>query len=992
MRGFAVYNRRRVKPGPRARFKWLYGGVMRQTRHKELCEASLNRHGELELLLDNISVHLWCLTAPDTYGAANKAHAAFLGVSPNLLRRKKIDRLLAPEEASVCVKNAELAFAQKTPLRTEEQMTGAAGKKRFFSVERVYSPGAGGAGRVICSATDITERRLAEELLERRRRLERLIAGISPLFISLPPEEIDAWINSILSLIGCFEGVDRSYVFQFDPAENVMRNTHEWCAAGIAPKLRSKKSLPLAALPWWVANIKAGREINISRTADLPKEAGAEKKLLRAQSVLSSLAVPLAINGHIEGFLGFDCVKRETLWRQENMDLIRITTPTIVNAIDRKRADERRRQHGAALDDILRMLSSRGADYGRNVDEIVRLAGKLLKCALAVYGRLDGSQVRTVSRWQPPEAGDISEPEGGLCRRIICSNGPDLFCAMELEPRMGEAGPCAAPCSLKNYAGRKVKSQSGAVIGALCVAHTGPHELSDIERRTLSLLTHALETEEAHRAAGELLQESESRWQFALEGAEDGVWDWNPQTGKVFYSKRWKSMLGYGGAEVGDSIEEWRSRIHPEDKEKSGACIQAHLDGATAIFTNEHRLLCKDGSYKWILERGKVISRSPEGKPLRVIGTQTDISGRKAMETELEEAVARLTALIKNLRSGLMLETPGRKVQFVNQRYCDIFSISSSPEALAGADCAAIAVQTKAITANPDAFLEGISSKIKGGKAALREELCFKDGRVFSQDYIPVYLNDGSFLGHMWKYSDITPQKSLEKIRTELTHHINHELRRPITNQLMALSYLQAELDKMMNADQKQILDGTLESAKEMTHMVEDLLEVTRSETGKLSINTEPTDLAALAKSMISFMKPAAKKSRISLSLEASAPVKAKADPSRVRQVLGNLLDNAFKFTPAGGAIKIRIRRAPGAGKMAEICVSDNGPGIGAADLDKIFDRAYHARNISRKGMKGLGLGLYICKMLVERQGGRIWAESTEGSGSAFYFTLPALR
>ncbi|MFQ4138206.1 diguanylate cyclase [Nodosilinea sp. PGN35] len=143
-----------------------------------------------------------------------------------------------------------------------------------------------------------------------------------------------------------------------------------------------------------------------------------------------------------------------------------------------------------------------------------------------------------------------------------------------------------------------------------------------------------LEAEVAARTAA--LRASEARWQFALEGAGDGVWDWNSQTNTVFFSRQWKAMLGYSDAEISNSLEEWSSRVHPNDLDQCYADLQRHFRGETLTYQNEHRVRCKDGSYKWILDRGKVIEWVEPGVPLRVIGTHSDISDRKQMELALQ--------------------------------------------------------------------------------------------------------------------------------------------------------------------------------------------------------------------------------------------------------------------------------------------------------------------------------------------------------------------
>jgi PAS domain S-box-containing protein len=136
------------------------------------------------------------------------------------------------------------------------------------------------------------------------------------------------------------------------------------------------------------------------------------------------------------------------------------------------------------------------------------------------------------------------------------------------------------------------------------------------------------------------LRESEARWRLAVEGAGDGVWDWNPQTNEVHFSLQWKTMLGYEDHEITNNLVEWDSRVHPEDKAQCYEDINKYLRGERSLYQNEHRLLCKDGTYKWILDRGQVVEWDKEGKPIRFIGTHSDISDRKQIELVLQESEA----------------------------------------------------------------------------------------------------------------------------------------------------------------------------------------------------------------------------------------------------------------------------------------------------------------------------------------------------------------
>lgn len=149
----------------------------------------------------------------------------------------------------------------------------------------------------------------------------------------------------------------------------------------------------------------------------------------------------------------------------------------------------------------------------------------------------------------------------------------------------------------------------------------------------------------------EALQISEERWHFAIEGSGDGLWDWNPQTNEVFYSNSWKEMLGYHKNELANETEVWRNLLHPDDKERVLNELQKLLKGEVELYVVEQRLLCKDGTYKWILGRGKTISRDEAGRPLRCIGMHTDIHKNKMIEESLRLSQVQLKKYALHLHS-----------------------------------------------------------------------------------------------------------------------------------------------------------------------------------------------------------------------------------------------------------------------------------------------------------------------------------------------------
>lgn len=131
-------------------------------------------------------------------------------------------------------------------------------------------------------------------------------------------------------------------------------------------------------------------------------------------------------------------------------------------------------------------------------------------------------------------------------------------------------------------------------------------------------------------------EELERRWEFALDGSGDGIWDWNSKTNEVYYSKRWKEMLGYDDSDIGNAVTEWQERIHADHKEEVNELFNNHIYDKSEIYVSKHRMLCKDGTYKWILDRGKVIERDVDGVPLRIIGTHTNIDELIKTQNELE--------------------------------------------------------------------------------------------------------------------------------------------------------------------------------------------------------------------------------------------------------------------------------------------------------------------------------------------------------------------
>ena len=158
----------------------------------------------------------------------------------------------------------------------------------------------------------------------------------------------------------------------------------------------------------------------------------------------------------------------------------------------------------------------------------------------------------------------------------------------------------------------------------------------------------------AMKRTEQALRDAETLWRFALEGAGHGVWDWHIPSNRVYYSSQWKRMLGYGEEEIENRYEEWESRVHPEDLPKALKAVEDLLSNRVELYHCEHRLRCKDGSYRWILDRGKVMEWDSEGKPLRAVGTHTDITEQKETEERIRHLLQEKELLLRETHHRIL--------------------------------------------------------------------------------------------------------------------------------------------------------------------------------------------------------------------------------------------------------------------------------------------------------------------------------------------------
>jgi signal transduction histidine kinase len=264
------------------------------------------------------------------------------------------------------------------------------------------------------------------------------------------------------------------------------------------------------------------------------------------------------------------------------------------------------------------------------------------------------------------------------------------------------------------------------------------------------------------------------------------------------------------------------------------------------------------------------------------------------------------------------------------------------------------------------------------------------DGRVVSVHVSPVIFRD-EFLGTVSIFRDITHMIELDRLKSEFVATVSHELRTPMTSIKGYVEVLLMGAAGQLNEQQTHFLEIVKSNNERLAVLVNDLLDISRIEAGRVSLSRQPLDLHALAEEATEMINRRMQEENRPMEVSLEIPRRlrpAYGDQERVQQIFENLLENAYQYTPESGSILLSIHEDNG---ELQIEVKDNGIGIFPDDLERIFERFYRGEDPLILATSGTGLGLSIVKHLVEMHGGRIWAESSgiPGDGSTFSFTLP---
>ncbi len=487
---------------------------------------------------------------------------------------------------------------------------------------------------------------------------------------------------------------------------------------------------------------------------------------------------------------------------------------------------------------------------------------------------------------------------------------------------------------------------------------------------------------------------NEQRWELAVSSTNDGIWDWSPQTGQVFYSTRWKEMLGYSEDEIGTDVQEWIERVHPDDLARTMTELQQHLGGGTAYYQSEHRMCCKDGSYKWILDRGRALMDA-SGQPMRMLGSHSDVTERRLAEARALEQTEQLRAIFDLSPDGFVTFDGARHVKYVSPAFerltqlgaHDIFGLHEdafSQRLAQGCRPEASFAGLAALRQLPGAPSGQVTTaEHRAQKRSLRITLAQPSARVLE---VRLRESCSDAVSQILYVRDITYETEVERMKSEFLSTAAHELRTP-----MASIYGFAELlmSQEFDAATRQELLGTIFRQSElMAAILNELLDLARIEArqGKDFVFA-PTSLEVLVKNVVAGFKRPNGRALPLLKLPGTSPA-VMADEKKAQQAMLNVLSNAYKYSGPDGQVSVSVEtRAEG----VAVCIADNGIGMNPEQASRVGERFYRA-DASGK-VSGTGLGMSIVNEIMALHQGSVHIDSTLGQGTSvtlLFVAVPA--
>jgi PAS domain S-box-containing protein len=421
-------------------------------------------------------------------------------------------------------------------------------------------------------------------------------------------------------------------------------------------------------------------------------------------------------------------------------------------------------------------------------------------------------------------------------------------------------------------------------------------------------------------------------------------------------------------------------KIHPDPRTR--AMFEKVRDTGKAEFQHDwlFRFPNQPGRgvtyWDWLLAPVKDSSGRVQGLVYSLVET----TARREMEEALRENEKRFRGIVENAFDGVWTTDMAGRTTFVNRRMAEMIGYSreemmdrSVNDFMRSED--ALELQNKGMGGD------------NGPSGQHDLKLRRRDGSELWVTVSVVRLSDseGKQSGYLNMFANITERKKMDELKDEFIGMVSHEMRTPLTVVIGGLKTVLSEWGRLRPDDVKPLLEDACAEADNLSHILNNLLDLSRSQAGKLVVVPQPVDVRSVVERVLEALNVESSH-KLVIDLAPGLP-HIHADQLRLERVLYNLVHNAIKYSPSGSTIRVFVRRE---GKKFIFGVSDQGRGLTLEEQGRLFGAFERLEPIHSEGSKGTGLGLLLCRRLVEAHGGRIWIESEPGKGSTFLFSLPA--
>lgn len=482
------------------------------------------------------------------------------------------------------------------------------------------------------------------------------------------------------------------------------------------------------------------------------------------------------------------------------------------------------------------------------------------------------------------------------------------------------------------------------------------------------------------------LAESEQRWELAVTGSNDGIWDWNLDSGELFLSERWKSMLGYRADEISDRHTEWESRIHPDDQQLVRQEIDKHLDGLSPLFQVEFRIRCQDQRYRWMLARGKAV-RDAAGKPLRLLGSQSDIHERIIAERRLKHRTNQLNAIFALSPDGFVAFGDTGTIEYTSPAFTEMTGLTTND--VSGIDELQLLDRLAELTLPQSRTSQLTLDALRSSNAPEdRQRQLLEIGKPQARTLeIGRRWSEGRKVSKIFYFRDVTHETEVDRLKSEFLSTAAHELRTPMVS-ILGFSELLLN-DRQFDAEtQQELLETIYRQSTLMAAIIDELLDLARIEARRgQDFILEKFDLNGLILATTRGFK-VPDDDRCVNTRPFAQPAYIRGDRRKITQAINNVLSNAYKYSPDGGSVTLSLDARERQGQPGfRVVVRDEGIGMSEAALSRVCERFFRADTSGR--ILGTGLGMSIVKEIVELHGGQLAISSQAGRGTEVALWFP---